>query len=100
MSFVWQQPKKEQAAGVDWEDSLEKGTATNAVFWPGEFHGLYSPWGHKEPDTRKRKGTGKAESVGQSVIPAFVPVGLLTGQLLTVRREEGRDRTRAEGGMS
>ena len=20
------------------------------VFWPGEFHGLYSPWGHKEPD--------------------------------------------------
>ena len=18
------------------------------VFWPGEFHGLYSPWGHKE----------------------------------------------------
>ena len=22
-----------------------------AVFWPGEFHGLYSPWGHKESDT-------------------------------------------------
>ena len=21
------------------------------VFWPGEFHGLYSPWGRKEPDT-------------------------------------------------
>jgi len=21
-----------------------------AVFWPGEFHGLYSPWGHKELD--------------------------------------------------
>ena len=20
-------------------------------FWPGEFHGLYSPWGHKESDT-------------------------------------------------
>ena len=20
------------------------------VFWPGEFHGVYSPWGHKEPD--------------------------------------------------
>jgi len=18
------------------------------VFWPGELHGLYSPWGHKE----------------------------------------------------
>ena len=22
-----------------------------AVFWPGEFHGLYSPWGDKELDT-------------------------------------------------
>ena len=21
------------------------------VFWPGEFLGLYSPWGHKELDT-------------------------------------------------
>ena len=21
------------------------------VFWPGEFHGLYSPWDHKESDT-------------------------------------------------
>ena len=20
------------------------------VFWPGKFHGLYSPWGHKETD--------------------------------------------------
>ena len=20
------------------------------VFWPGEFHGLYNPWGHKESD--------------------------------------------------
>ena len=23
------------------------------VFWPGEFHGLYSPWDHKELDTTK-----------------------------------------------
>ena len=21
------------------------------VFWPGEFHGLYSPWGRKESNT-------------------------------------------------
>ena len=21
------------------------------IFWPGEFHGLYSPWGCKESDT-------------------------------------------------
>ena len=23
-------------------------------FWPGEFHGLYSPWGHKESDRTER----------------------------------------------
>ena len=21
------------------------------IFWPGEFHGLYIPWGHKQLDT-------------------------------------------------
>ena len=36
---------------LSWEDPLEKGKATTAVFWPGEFHGLYSPCGHKESDT-------------------------------------------------
>ena len=36
---------------LGWEDPLEKGKATHSVFWPGEFHGLYSPWGHKELDT-------------------------------------------------
>ena len=34
---------------LGWEDPLEKGMTP--VFWPGEFHGLYSPWGHKESDT-------------------------------------------------
>ena len=24
------------------------------VFWPGEFHGLYSPWGLKESDTTEQ----------------------------------------------
>ena len=35
---------------LGWKDPLEKGMVT-AVFWPGEFHGLYSPWGCKELDT-------------------------------------------------
>ena len=30
---------------LGWEDPLEKGKATTPVFWTGEFHGLYSPWG-------------------------------------------------------
>ena len=33
---------------LGWEDPLEKGKATHtSVFWLGEFHGLYSPWGCK-----------------------------------------------------
>ena len=36
---------------LGWEDPTEKGKATHSSFWPGEFHGLYSPWGHKELDT-------------------------------------------------
>ena len=26
----------------------------NPIFWPGEFHGLYSPWGPKESDTTEQ----------------------------------------------
>ena len=29
-------------------------TPPTPVSWPGEFHGLYSPWGHKELDTTER----------------------------------------------
>ena len=32
----------------------EKGKATDFIFWPGEFHGQYSPWGRKESDTTER----------------------------------------------
>ena len=36
---------------LDWEDPLEKRKAIpTPVFWPGEFHGLFSPWGHQELD--------------------------------------------------
>jgi len=36
---------------LGWEDPLEKGKVPTPVFWPKEFHGLYSPWGCKEWDT-------------------------------------------------
>ena len=37
---------------LGWKDPLKKGKVTH--FWPGKFHGLYSPWGHKESDTTER----------------------------------------------
>ena len=36
---------------LGWEDALEKEWLPTPVFWPGDFLGLYSPWGHKESDT-------------------------------------------------
>ena len=33
---------------LGWEDPLEKGMLPTPVFWPGEVHGLYSPWGRRE----------------------------------------------------
>ena len=38
-----------------WEDPLEKGSRRRHTdFRPGEFYGLYSPWGHKECDTTEQ----------------------------------------------
>ena len=43
---------------LGWEDPLEKGKSTfpysTPVFWPGEFYGLNSLWGHKESVTTER----------------------------------------------
>jgi len=35
---------------LGWEDPLEKERLPTPVFWFGEFHGLYRPWGCKELD--------------------------------------------------
>ena len=35
---------------LGWEDPLEEGRLPSPVFWPGEFHGLHSPWGRKESE--------------------------------------------------
>ena len=35
---------------LGWEDPLEREMLPIPVFWPGEFQGLYSPWGSKELD--------------------------------------------------
>ena len=39
---------------LGWEDPLERERLPTPVFWLGEFHGLYSPRGHKESYTTKR----------------------------------------------
>ena len=43
--------RETQVRSLGWEDPLEKGKATHSSILAGEFHGLYSSWGHKESDT-------------------------------------------------
>ena len=47
---------------------MEKGKATHSSIWPGEFHGLYSPWGCKESDMTERLS-----------LATFVTVGIYNG---------------------
>ena len=50
------------------------------VFWPGEFPGLYSPWGCKESDMTERLlsfsgGSNGKESACQSGDAGLIPSG-------------------------
>ena len=36
---------------LGWEDPQRRERLPTPVFWPGEFHGLHSPWGHRELNT-------------------------------------------------
>ena len=31
-----------------------EGKGSTPLFWPGELHGLYSPWSHEDSDTTER----------------------------------------------
>ena len=60
LGFPGDSPGKESACNVgdlgsiSWLGRpLEKGWLPTSVFWPGEFNGLYSPWGCKELDMTK-----------------------------------------------
>ena len=59
---------------LGWEDPLEKGKATPIpVFWPGEFHGLYIPWDHKELDTTEQHSLS---TIGHYKILNIIPCAL------------------------
>ena len=63
---------------LGWEDPRRRERLPIPVFWPGEFHGLYSPWSHKESDTTEplsltHSGSNQEEST----------VDILTGKKKT-----------------
>ena len=67
------------------------------VFWPGEFHELYGPWGHKEVDTTERFSLNPVflpeESHGWRSLVSYSPWGckeLDTSYKLNSNRDELR----------
>ena len=47
---VWETWVRSWVGKIPWQ----RDRLPTPVFWPREFHGLYSPWGHKELDTTER----------------------------------------------
>ena len=39
---------------LGWEDPWRRERLPTLVLWPGEFHGLYSPWDCKESDITEK----------------------------------------------
>ena len=73
---------------LDWEDPLEKGTATHSsiLAWR-EFHRLCSPWGHKESDTAKQLSLFRSPDV--SMLPMNAMDGLFrvgNYQMIVIQR--------------
>ena len=51
-----------------------------AVFWPGESHGLYSPWGRKESGmTEQLSLSDKLGQVPVILLPVFLVVAKVPG---------------------
>ena len=53
---------------LDWEDSLDREQLSTLVFWPGEFHGLYSLWSCKELDMTERLSLSLCARMFTSII--------------------------------
>ena len=53
---------------LGWEDPLEKGKATHSSILAWKVHGLYSPWGHKEPNMTERLSLSFSENLRASLV--------------------------------
>ena len=55
VALLVKNPPAIQRPGFDpWRAPWRRERLLTPVFWPGEFHGLYSPWGCKKSDMTMR----------------------------------------------
>ena len=64
---------------LGWEDPLETGKATHAVFWPGEFHELYGPRGRRVGHDRATLTSAILESLEPPAENSGEPTGWCWG---------------------
>ena len=57
---------------LGWEDPLEEERLPTPVLWPGEFHGLYIPWGCKELDTTEQLTLFTSSRLSNMYIELFI----------------------------
>ena len=71
-----------------WKIPWRRGTLPTPVFWPGEVHGLYSPWDRKESDRTERlslhiTSSGLYSCLGlRQAIPSPGPMALILSCLI------------------
>ena len=70
-------PRETWVQSLDWEDPLERERLPISVFWPGESHGLYSLWGHKETER-----LSLSLSITKSCLTLWNPMDCSTQQVL------------------
>ena len=55
---------------LGWEDPLRRERLPTPVFWPGEFHGLGSPWRGRESDMTERLSLS-LENQREEIFPLY-----------------------------
>ena len=63
---------------LGWEVPWRGEQLPTPVLWPGEFHGLYSPWGRKESDTIEQLSQ-YSTNTGREFQAADIPISVLLG---------------------
>ena len=84
---------------LGWEVPWRRERLPTPVFWPEEFHGLYSPWGRKESNTTEQLSLSLSHFTVEKSAEARVGLVWEGGKAGHLQRLKGRSLTRSEAGL-